>query len=405
VACLDDCLLIAYRVFFQLGGLRQQPEVILLWIRTMGHRAKCASLLALLCLFYSLTLFPLDDLLGSKKMNNFQWKEVPAFQNTPSSLMSPVRGPGECCFFHVSQDDTVGRFTPEFFEDQRQRGKAVWDPYEQVLKRSNVSDAYEQWSKHLSPKVFDNNATLSKESDPCEQAWLLLILNQANGFYLVELFKTLVTSKVFSSLPYQKETPGLPRILLLGDSISRGIWVRTQALFSPLGIANIQGAPVNCGGFALYNSSLSTWLGDCSWDLVQFNVGMHFYPNQHHGTWQAEYASEIKKIVERIKEHSPRTKIVFASTTPSPKDSAATFPNETSCKNFNLFHKEGVVPTLNEFASSLTKELGIYYNDRYSVIHPVLGDYQKPCDVHYTDEGYDLMATNDWALFVRLLGL
>ena len=40
--------------------------------------------------------------------------------------------------------------------------------------------------------------------------------------------------------------------------------------------ANIQSAPTNCGGLLHYEKGLKVWLGDCTWDIIQFNIGYAF---------------------------------------------------------------------------------------------------------------------------------
>ena len=109
-------------------------------------------------------------------------------------------------------------------------------------------------------------------------------------------------------------------------------------------------------------------------------------------------------VVESIREHSPAAHIVFALTTPSPFDSNTTWPT-SSCKNYGLFHKSGFVPKLNEEAVSSLSKINVTINDRYSVIHRELEKYQFPCDVHFTELGYALMAKQDLRVFADILGL
>jgi acyl-CoA thioesterase-1 len=206
-------------------------------------------------------------------------------------------------------------------------------------------------------------------------------------------------------LPYYKETPGLKRIMLLGDSVSRGIRSRTQQLFKDQ--ANIQGAPANCMGFEKYQSGLKEWLGYCPWDLVQFNVGLHYHPEfpDNYTSWREEYRQGIIEIFKEIRAHSPSAHIVFALTTPSPFDSNATTPDKATCPHYDKFHKKGFISAMNEVAISLSQELGMIINDRYSFVLPVLEKYQNKCDVHFGVEGSKLMATEDWKLFAELLSL
>ena len=114
---------------------------------------------------------------------------------------------------------------------------------------------------------------------------------------------------------------------------------------------------------------------------------------------------KIKWVVERIREHSPMAPIVFAMTTPSPFDSNATIPEESTCPHYNRFHKAGLVQNQNNVVRSIATELNIVINDRYSIMQPVLAEYQKPCDIHFSESGYQRIAKHDWSIFVSLLGL
>lgn len=199
------------------------------------------------------------------------------------------------------------------------------------------------------------------------------------------------------SFRYVPDSPKLPRILLLGDSISRGIWTETQNLFGSL--ANIQGAPTNCHGFDLYNRNLQNWLGGCPRDVIQFNVGMHY---GNHNDMQS-YKNGLHRIVDRLKSHSPSAMIVIALTTPSPFDSPSTTPDKNTCRNYGKFKKMGDVGKLNDAAKELAKELNVTISDRYSAILPKLGLVQKPCDIHFEKEGYELLARHDWEVISYLL--
>ena len=190
---------------------------------------------------------------------------------------------------------------------------------------------------------------------------------------------------------------------MLGDSISMGVARLTKELYASEQRVALHGAPVNCGGFKLYDNDLLNWLGNCPWDLVQFNVGMHFHPT--FPNWPKDYATRIEGVVNQIRQHSPLAHIVFALTTPSPYDSNATIPDKETCANYYLFHQAGWVEKQNDIVRSLAVELNIILNDRYSLIQPVLGEYQKPCDIHFLDPGYELMARQDWSVFASVLGL
>lgn len=281
----------------------------------------------------------------------------------------------KCCF-HNSRDLNKD-FTTEFFEAIRETTtRAEW-----------TGNEYEEWLQ-LSSQLSSNN--------DCKSQWELLVLNHIKyrGEYL-RLFMTQLSQGYDALFPfYPEQNSKRPRVLFLGDSISRAVWVLTQRLYNRLGVVAMYGAPTNCRGFDEYEASLIHWLGSCPWDVVQFNVGMHFSPTLD--DWRDEYADGIWRIVSVIRAHSPQARIIFALTTPSPFDSPATIPDEATCPNYHQLHKAGVVSSMNDVARSLSDRLGILINDRYSTLHPFLSTYQEPCNVHLYKEGYFFLARHDW---------
>jgi hypothetical protein len=69
------------------------------------------------------------------------------------------------------------------------------------------------------------------------------------------------------------DAPGLPRVLLIGDSISIGYTVPVQKLLA--GKANVHRVPDNAGPTTHGVQFLETWLGNERWDVIHFNFGLH----------------------------------------------------------------------------------------------------------------------------------
>ena len=110
-----------------------------------------------------------------------------------------------------------------------------------------------------------------------------------------------------------KDDSKLPRVLLIGDSISRGYTMATRTALA--GKANIHRAPENCGPTSNGLKKLDVWLGDGKWDVIHFNFGIH-----DRATPPAQYEERLEKIVARLQKTG--AKLVWASTTPIPKDDA-----------------------------------------------------------------------------------
>ena len=267
---------------------------------------------------------------------------------------------------------------------------------------SEVKQIYQQEWPRISPFLLEgrkDNVPGAATKDYCRNEWKKFVLNVigSNNSFYAQLF--VKNNLEYNSFRYVHDDPNLPRILFLGDSVSRGIWTEVYNLYHPLSLANIHGAPDNCGGFQQYEKHLLDWLGECPWDIIQFNVGLHF-----HSSDLNEYEKQITNVVQQLKNHSPDASIVFALTTPSPFDSYGTFPNRSNCKNYDKFHKKGVVPALNKaILDVITPKLNLTVVDRYRAVQPLLEKYQNPCDVHFTRQGYQELARNDWNTVSKLL--
>ena len=197
---------------------------------------------------------------------------------------------------------------------------------------------------------------------------------------------------------YRHDKPGLRRILLLGDSISRGITLETIKMYGKL--ANIHEAPRNCLGAEQYNeANLAKWLGTCKWDLIQFQIGAHVKEDEGLRT----YAKHLRNVVTNLKRMAPSAMIVFAATTPTPFDTKETRPSRSTCKNYDKFQPEGYVSKLNTIARDVMAEMKVTFNDRYHVIISGLRRYQIPCDIHFVQNGYKKLADKDWTVFSNLL--
>lgn len=76
--------------------------------------------------------------------------------------------------------------------------------------------------------------------------------------------------------PAMKEVPdiaGLPRVLLIGDSISIGYTLRVRELLN--GKANVHRVPANAAATAYGLEKLDAWPGTGKWDVIHFNFGLH----------------------------------------------------------------------------------------------------------------------------------
>ena len=176
-----------------------------------------------------------------------------------------------------------------------------------------------------------------------------------------------------------EDTPGLPRVLLIGDSISIGYTLPARALLK--GKANVHRIPVNGGATPRGVEQIDSWLGKGKWDVVHFNWGLHDLKYMADGRKQVEpdiYARNIERLVKRLQ--TTGAKLIWASTTPVP-DAQVTPPR-----------KNAEVEQYNAAAARIMARHGVPVNDLYAFALPRLADIQREANVHFLPEGSRLLA-------------
>jgi acyl-CoA thioesterase-1 len=180
--------------------------------------------------------------------------------------------------------------------------------------------------------------------------------------------------------------PGLPRVLLLGDSISIGYTAPVQARLR--GIADVRhgGEKRFDSGYAL--AHLDAWLGSTEWTVIHFNYGLwdiKFVDQNGDDYTVAEgrqigslgsYQKNLRGIVTRLKRTG--AKLIFATTTPVPAGTPSRI-------------KDTELP-LNNFAMRLMRENSIPIDDLHAYVLPKQAQLQLPRNVHFTDAGYEALA-------------
>jgi len=176
-----------------------------------------------------------------------------------------------------------------------------------------------------------------------------------------------------------EDVPGLPRVLLIGDSISIGYTLPTRQLLE--GVANVHRIPQNGGPTKNGLANIEKWLGTGTWDVIHFNWGIHDLKVMPDGKFQVEaaaYEANLRALVARMKKTG--AKLIWATTTPIPKGPLIP-PREF-----------GEVAVYNGIAEKVMKENAVVINDLNAWITPKLTEMQKKQDVHYHGSGSDYLA-------------
>jgi hypothetical protein len=123
--------------------------------------------------------------------------------------------------------------------------------------------------------------------------------------------------QVLVLLAWQQTHPPLPRVLLIGDSISIGYTAQVREMLR--GIAEVERPPVNCGSSGRGVQEIDKWLGDGPWDVIHFNFGLHdAVPSVNPEAHVRQYVENLRKIVARLEKTG--AKLIWANTTPLPRD-------------------------------------------------------------------------------------
>jgi len=175
-----------------------------------------------------------------------------------------------------------------------------------------------------------------------------------------------------------KDDPALPRVLLVGDSISIGYTLPTRAVLA--GKANVHRPPTNCGNTTRCLRYVDEWLGDGQWDVIHFNFGIHDIKCRKRDgvneTHIDQYKKNLQIVVGRLKKTGAT--LIWCSTTQSP-EAVCGAPAEDFV-------------TYNAAAKKIMDENGIQINDLYAYSLPRLKEIQIPVNSHFHAKGSELLA-------------
>jgi acyl-CoA thioesterase-1 len=193
-----------------------------------------------------------------------------------------------------------------------------------------------------------------------------------------------------------KPDPNLPNVLILGDSISIGYTLLVRERLN--GVANVYRPmmnksgrilPGNCMDSATGLKKLHYWLGTNSWQVIHFNFGLHDlkyldktgkYVKPSEGTQVASpelYEKNLRKLVARLQKTG--AVLIWASTTPVPANSPG--------------RVEGDEKIFNRVAEKVMNENHVQIDDLCGAVAPRIKELAiKPGNVHFNDQGYQILA-------------
>lgn len=184
-----------------------------------------------------------------------------------------------------------------------------------------------------------------------------------------------------------KPLPGLPRVLLIGDSISIGYTIPVRQQLA--GEALVFRPPVNCQHTGYGLTQLKTWLGTTPWDVIHFNWGIwdtHLLDengglvygenesmpiNSFHIRYTPEqYRANLTRLVNTLQTTGAR--LIWASSTPIMSRTGKRFED---------------IKIRNAVAAEIMQSRQIESDDLYDFVLPHVLTWQCPDQVHFNETG------------------
>lgn len=177
-----------------------------------------------------------------------------------------------------------------------------------------------------------------------------------------------------------------PRVLLIGDSITRGYYPDVAKLLTGKASVSRLCTSASVGDPAL-PKQIATFLTENRFDVIHFNNGMHGWDYT-----EAEYKRYFPEFLAAIREAAPDAKLVWATITPvrDAKDLAKIDPKTERVKQRNAIAAEAIAP------------LGIPTDDQFHLVesHP---EYYREGGIHFTAAGSAVQAKQVAASIEKVL--
>ena len=184
-----------------------------------------------------------------------------------------------------------------------------------------------------------------------------------------------------------KDNSNLPRVLIIGDSISIGYTLPTRALLK--GKVNLHRIPTNGGPTIKGLEHIDAWLGKKKWDVIHFNWGLHdlkymgpkgenLFSKEKGGKVQVpieEYEKNLDRLVARLKK--TRARLIWRNTTPVPPGSKGRYVGDSI--------------KYNAAAARVMIRHGIPTHDLFTMSKERMKEIMLPANVHYTREGSEVL--------------
>ena len=225
------------------------------------------------------------------------------------------------------------------------------------------------------------------------QIALILVALLSSPFVEAQNKKAKKVRKPNPAMAKVEDVAGLPRVLIIGDSISIGYTVGVRKLLE--GKANLHRPLANCGPTHSDIGKIDEWLktgGEGKkWDVIHFNWGLHDLKymgadggnladpkdsKSHQQVPAAEYEKNLTELVAKLK--ATGAKLIWRNTTPVPPKTKG--------------RVEGDSVVYNKIAAKVMTANDIPTQDLYSVAKERMDELMLPANVHFKPGGSQVLA-------------
>ena len=167
----------------------------------------------------------------------------------------------------------------------------------------------------------------------------------------------------------------LPRVLLMGDSITVGYSSKVTDLLKDKASVSRLTTSKSIGDPALL-AEVALVLDQCSFDVIHFNNGLHGW-----GYSEQEYQKHFPELIATFRKHAPKAKLIWTTITPMRKSNDLAVIAENTKR----------VLARNKIAEEIVTKEGIAVDDLYTLVKDQ-PDYWSKDGVHFNAKGIAVQA-------------
>jgi len=217
--------------------------------------------------------------------------------------------------------------------------------------------------------------------------WMVWLMSAAGALGGEPVAEAELHTHVTNAFVNPAATTNLPRVLIIGDSISIGYTAPVRQNLK--GIADVYRPGENCQHSGYVLAKIKSWLGNGKWDVIHFNCGIwdthlldakgnlvraadNQMPNAEFRIRYTpeQYRENLTKLVAILEKTG--AKLIWANTTPVMRRKGDRFE---------------AIPTLNRVAAEVMQAHRIPVNDLYGYVLPHAKEWQQADQVHFNAEG------------------